>query len=271
MNRRDLSGPAVRVLNRGGFANADVLLVPSPGGPVIVKDYAQRSAWVRAWLAPILVRREAGALRKAQGIPGVPAWSEQVDERALAMEYVDGRPIRRRWHSGRLPDAFFSALEGILEGLNERGLFHMDLRSPTNVLVTETGAPALVDFGSVTSFPLPRSIRLWLERRALRKLRRRVDGGRAPEAPPTLGDQGGGPVGLNLKVRGVRWHRYEAGPLFDPNPVVLLSDVGLGARVFADVLSGAAATGRRVIAFDLPGSGISGRGRGRRDPGRMGR
>ena len=117
MNRRDLSGPAVRVLNRGGFANADVLLVPSPGGPVIVKDYAQRSAWVRAWLAPILVRRETGALRKAQGIPGVPAWSERVDKRALAMEYVDGRPIRRRWHSGRLPDAFFSALEGILEGV----------------------------------------------------------------------------------------------------------------------------------------------------------
>nr|MCS5638499.1 hypothetical protein [Myxococcota bacterium] len=63
LTRRDLWRPGVRVLNRGGVANADVLLLQRPGLPqVVVKDYGQRSAPVRALLAPLLVRRELALL-----------------------------------------------------------------------------------------------------------------------------------------------------------------------------------------------------------------
>jgi pimeloyl-ACP methyl ester carboxylesterase len=212
-------------------------------------------------------------LRRAGGLPGVPSWSERIDGLALAMEFVEARPMRRRWHAGSLPDAFFDALEGILEGLEQRGLTHLDLRSPTNVLVTTTGAPAVVDFASATAIPLPGVARAWLERRALRKLRRRVERIARREPPPTLEEAAGetGALDLDLVVRGVRWRRYEAGASSDPTPVILLSDVGWGAGVFAEVLAGAERTGRRAIAFDLPGAGLSGRGRGRRTPSRIGR
>ncbi len=270
MTREDLRRAGVRLLNRGGAANADVLLVRTPRGAVIVKDYAQRNVGVRALLAPLLVRHEITMLRRARGLLGVPAWCERVDRLALAMEYLEGRPVRRRWHAGRLPPAFFDALEGILEGLARRGLAHLDLRSPTNVLVSPEGAPAVIDFGSATALPLPRSVRVWLERRALRKLRRRTEGDGSLSVPTLEGViPDAGP--LDLVARGVRWRRYEAGDLSDPAPLVLLSDLGLGAGVYAELLASAEGTGRRVIAFDLPGSGESGRGRGRRDPARFGR
>ena len=54
------------MLNRGGAANPDVLyLERAGGGKLVVKDYAARSAWVRALLAPVLIRNELRMLDRA--------------------------------------------------------------------------------------------------------------------------------------------------------------------------------------------------------------
>ncbi len=280
MTRDDLDRPGIQVLNRGGFANADALLVPTRAGPVVVKDYALRSWPVRRWIAPLLVRHEHAMLRRAAGLPGLPAWSAPIDRLALAMQYVEGRSLRRRSQLEGLPVSFFDALEAILEGLAHRGLVHLDLRSPTNFLVSDTGAPAVIDLAAAFPISLPAVLRRWLERRALRKLRRRIgvstEEGSATPAEPTLERPVamGWPIGqggLDLVVRRVRWRRYEAGSSEDRVPALLLPDVGVGARVYAPVLEQAGASGRRAIAVDLPDSGGSGQGRGRRTPARQAR
>jgi hypothetical protein len=226
-----------------------LLLERADGSRVVVKDYAPRPAWVRALLAPLLVRRELGLLERVRGVPGVPAPLGRIDALALAMEYLDGLPLRRRTHGARLAPGFFDELERILAALAERGLVYLDLRSPTNVLELASGRPALVDLASAFRLPVSRPLRSWLERRALAKLRRRFARAAAPWA-------GGAPL-LTLKIAGTRISYREAGPLRDPVPVLCLHDLGLTSAVFAELLAAAPEHGRRVLAPDLPGFGDS--------------
>ncbi len=241
------------MLNVGGLANPDVLLVRRERGvPLVVKDWSRRGALVRAFLAPLLVRHELAMLERAEGLPGLPRPRQRIDRLALALEFIDGRPLRRRTHGRALPESFFTALEGILEGLRLRGVAYLDLRSPTNVLVTPSCAPALVDLGSALGLPLPRALRGAFERSALAKLRARFEGNESESAPPA-GDGGA----RDLKLAGTRFRVRDGGRSDDPLPILMLPDVGLSARVFAPIAERASAYGRRVIGVDLPGFGGS--------------
>ena len=244
----------MRLLNRGGFANPDVLLVPQePGPPVLVKDYSGCPAPVRWLIAPWLVRHELAILRRVAGLPGVPAPRGRVDRLALAMEYIDAVPLRRKSHRATLPRAFFDALEGILEGLALRGVCYLDLRSPSNVLWTRaTGAPALVDLASASRLPVPGWLARAIERSALGKLRARfeqVEGSESVE-PELLEHQ-------ELHLGSARICFLDRGRWDDPVPVLCLHDAGHSSEVFRSILEHAAAHGRRAIALDLPGFGGS--------------
>ena len=244
----------MQLLNRGGFANPDVLLVPNPdGAPLVVKDYGACSALVRLLLAPFLVRHELAMLRRVEGLPGVPALHGRIDRLALAMEHIDGIPLRRKSHKAVLPRAFFDALEGILEGLNLRGVAYFDLRSPSNVLSTRaTGGPALVDLASGLRLPLPRSWTRAIERSALAKLRTRFERLQGSEAAE--------PVPLDyheLHLGRGRVCFLDRGRLEDPVPVLFLHDVGHSCEVFRLFLESAHAHARRGIGLDLPGFGRS--------------
>ena len=254
LTRSDLAGPGIAVLNLGGFANPDVLLLRRDGVQVVVKDWGRRAAWVRGLVAPWLARHEAAMLARADGIPGVPRLRARIDRLALAMEYVEGRPLNRHAHGRALPPRFFAELETILERLAQRGVAYLDLRSPTNVLITPSGAPALVDLGSALRLPIPRGLLERFERRALAKLRSRFE--TQPGSEPVVADPDDD-ASANLKVGGTRFCLREHGPIDDPIPVLFLPGAGFSARVFAPVLARAAAHGRRAIGVDPPGFGGS--------------
>lgn len=229
-----------------------MLRVPhDPGPPLVVKDYQACSAPVRWILAPLLVGHELAMLERARGLPGLPRPYGRVDRLALAMEHVDGIPLRRRSHGSLLPRAFFDALEGILDGLALRGIVYLDLRSPTNILSTH-GAPALVDLASAFWLPLPALLTRRLERSALAKLRGRFQcpegGGKQPPVPLEYQE-------LTLGRRGVSF--LDRGWLQDPVPALFLHDVGHSAEVFCSILEQAQAHRRRGIGLDLPGFGGS--------------
>ncbi len=241
-------------MNLGGFANPDVLVVRRQGEPLVVKDWGRRSAWVRALVAPWLARHEAAMLVRADGIAGVPRLRARIGRLALAMEYVEGRSLNRHAHGSALPPTFFADLESILVQLAERGVAYLDLRSPTNVLITPNGTPALVDLGSALRLPLPQTWILRFERRALRKLRARFE--RQPGIEPVVADPEDD-ASANLKAGGTRFCLREHGRADDPIPVVFLAGAGFSARVFAPILARADAHGRRAIGVDLPGFGGS--------------
>ncbi|MEM9175103.1 MAG: hypothetical protein AAGC67_07700 [Myxococcota bacterium] len=183
LSRDALGSRARSVLHAGGTGNPDVLLVAGAGEgepPLVVKDYAPRSAWVRRGLAPALLRREAQAYRRLEGIRAIPRLLGRVDELALVFEYRPGQLLSRSLR-GQLPEAFLPELEAAVAEMHRRGVVHLDLRHRSNILAGEDGHPVLIDFASALRFDASRpwgraacAVLGTLDRRALEKWRVRL-------------------------------------------------------------------------------------------------
>ena len=146
----------------------------------MVKDYAPRSGWVRRLLAPLLLRREALAYRRLEGMAAVPKLLGRVDGLALVFEYRPGELLSRSLR-GTLPPEFLPELEAAVGEMHRRGVVHLDLRHRSNILAGEDGHPVLIDFASALRFDASKP---WgraacealgaIDRRALEKWRARL-------------------------------------------------------------------------------------------------
>ncbi len=166
----------------GGFANPDVFLVERAGVRLVVKDFAPRSALVRATLARFLARREQRAWRALAGHAAVPRFVGPLDALAFAVEHRAGRPLSRSV-ARETPPAFFAQLDAAIAEMHARGVVHLDLRHQGNVLVGDDGAPVLIDFGSALvlkpgSFAARAACALlgWIDHGAARKWRAHATG-----------------------------------------------------------------------------------------------
>jgi len=180
LDRDNLAVRTRAVLNHGGWGNPDVLLVESELGSVVVKDFAPRTHYVRRWLGPWLLRREAQAYRRLEGLEAVPRLLGKLDAAALVLEYRPGVLLSRSL-SGRLPPTFLAELEGAIAQMHQRGVVHLDLRHRSNILASPDGRPVLLDFASALRFDRKTwwgraGVVLfgWVDRRALRKWRVRL-------------------------------------------------------------------------------------------------
>lgn len=102
-----------------------------------------------AWLGRFLAEREAFALRRLAGVPGIPAELGHVSsdgrrlENAVAHQYVPGHPLASHEKPGR---GFFPALLLLLQQVHRRGMAYVDLHKRENILVGQDGKPYLIDF-----------------------------------------------------------------------------------------------------------------------------
>jgi len=135
------------------------------GRLLVIRD-AGGARWWLSLLARRLCRREAAALARLEGLPGVPRLLA-VDRRGLRREWIEGRPMQlaRPANAG-----YFRAARRLVSSLHRNGVAHCDLAKESNWLVTPTGTPALVDFQ--LAFVAPRRGRLFrmLAREDLRHL-----------------------------------------------------------------------------------------------------
>ncbi len=180
LDRRNLAEQTRAVLNRGGWGNPDVLLVETEFGSVVVKDFAPRARWVRRWLGPWLLRREARAYRCLEGVEAVPRLLGRLDAAALILEYRPGVLLSRSL-AGQLPATFLAELQDAVAEMHRRGVVHLDLRHRSNILAGTDGRPVLLDFASALRFDSTRwwgrtgvTLLGWIDRRALRKWRVRL-------------------------------------------------------------------------------------------------
>lgn len=181
LDRERLRTHTRAVLSRGGPGNPDVLLVEAEHGLVVVKDFAPRSGWVRRFLGPWLLRREACAYQRLADAPGIPRLLGWLDGAAIVLEYRPG-VLLSRGLAGRLPPDFVARLEDVVAELHRRGVVHLDLRHRSNVLASPDGVPIVIDFASALRFDpasaLGRAaVRLLgaFDRRAIRKWRVRLE------------------------------------------------------------------------------------------------
>jgi len=190
LDREGLAGRRVRLHDGRNRTKAVIDRVEADDGAFVVKDVATRAFWVRAVLGPWQLRRETRAYRRLAGLEGIPRLVGVVDRQAIALQFVDGRPLRSQ-PRGSIDAAFFDRLEALVLAVHGRGVAHGDLHHG-DVLVGPDGRPHLVDFstswigGPGSAWPA-RTIFEQMCRadlRSIAKLRRRYAAGEAPPPPP---------------------------------------------------------------------------------------
>jgi hypothetical protein len=161
--RTDLEHGAPRILNKGRWANATVLVHEQAGVQWVVKDFLDCPLPYRETLGRLMVRRELSALELLRGLPGVPSDAFRVDAYAFAYRFVPGIEMADAGPDRATAD-FFRALEATVLAMHTRKIAHLDLRYGGNILVSDAGEPLLVDFQShVKLRGLPGFLRKWLE------------------------------------------------------------------------------------------------------------
>lgn len=134
-----LQGPPSKLLKSDVFGSTRV--IGSGPAAVVRRDTRDGRPGLR-WLARRLLVAEAEALAALDGLHGVPALLGH-DRQTLDRSFLPGAPMQ----DARPGDAaYFKALSRLLRALHRRGVVHNDLAKEPNLLVTEDGGPAIIDF-----------------------------------------------------------------------------------------------------------------------------
>lgn len=140
-----------RWLKQGAPNKADLKIVDPGQGPLVVKDFRHKPAWVR-WVGRLQIRRECRAYRWLGPQPGLPRFVGRVDAHALAMELVDGERLFSSPEARRDAAETHARLSEIVNRLHAAGLYHLDLRGRDNVLFGADGAIWVLDLASAVWF-----------------------------------------------------------------------------------------------------------------------
>jgi serine/threonine protein kinase len=144
------------MLKTGRGVKPDVVLVRlASGGEVVVKDYFQRSVFVRRVLAPYLLRREESVHEALRSHEAVPAICGRVDSLALVLEYRTGEPLSRALGAALGQERaalLMTRIEEAVAKMHELGVVHLDLRHRDNILCDAEARPVLLDFAGAMRF-----------------------------------------------------------------------------------------------------------------------
>lgn len=162
---------------------AATALYEGPAGKVILKVQRQASFLLipLGWVGRLLAAREAAALRRLVGVPGIPKLIGRWGRTGIVREYIEGRTLSPRQPptpvsvGARLtpvvPDDFHERLRALIETIHAHDMAYVDLEKCENVLVGDDGRPYLFDFQIAWYVPrrwggelLPaRLLRRWLQ------------------------------------------------------------------------------------------------------------
>jgi serine/threonine protein kinase len=126
-------------------SNQGTILHYRQDGLDLVVKAAMGSGPVR-WLRERTLLREYQAYRRMDGLAGVPECFGLVGGHYLVIEHVRGTPYREAVWCDR--GRWFEEFLVLLRSIHERGVSHGDLKSKTNILVTEDEKPCVIDFGT---------------------------------------------------------------------------------------------------------------------------
>jgi|GEM_PF-769851 len=113
-------------------------------GDTVTKDYSRNGLLARLW-GWLCIRREAAALSRLAGVPGVPALRGPPTRYAIRIEAVPGVPLASL-RRGDVDAEFLDRLGDLMDRVHGRGIAHRDAHL-RNILVAN-GEPYLVDFAT---------------------------------------------------------------------------------------------------------------------------
>jgi len=121
-----------------------ILLFRGNGKELAVKTAMGRGLVLKIRRKTLL--REFRAYQRLTGLAGVPECYGMIDGRYLLLEYIPGERYRDAVLQNR--EQWFAGLLEILRSMHARGVSHGDLKSKGNLLVSRSGRPFVVDFGT---------------------------------------------------------------------------------------------------------------------------
>jgi len=113
-------------------------------GDLVVKDYSLSPFFPKVY-GRLCIRWEATALKRLQGVKGVPRLIERSGPYTLKMTTVPGVPISKM-KKGDLSEQYLSRLKALFTQMHSRGVAHGDAHQ-RNILV-HNEHPYLVDFST---------------------------------------------------------------------------------------------------------------------------
>lgn len=145
-NLQQLRSHAVDCYRQGGGSRPDVLVIEIGGQRAVLKDHNKMDRLFALLVGPLLVWREAKALRRLQAVSGVPKLLAIPDRRAILMDSIEARQIVSLDDDTIDWPVYFDDLRRLIDAMHAAGVAHGDLRSPTNALIDQNGQAATVDF-----------------------------------------------------------------------------------------------------------------------------
>jgi len=113
-------------------------------GDVIVKEHSG-APFIPRLFGRISLSWEEAALRRLEGMEGVPAFIRRPSPYAIHISALEGRPLDKM-KSGELSESCFETLGSLIQGIHERGVAHGDLHQ-RNILVDQD-RPSIIDFST---------------------------------------------------------------------------------------------------------------------------
>lgn len=115
-----------------------------------------------------LASHELRMLRKVEHLDFTPDQVRRSSDASPSIRYrlIEGSSVKEVAAGTGVPDSFFLQLLNNVKTLHQDGVAHLDLGNSGNILVSESGDPAIIDFGSAVPLSwLPSPIRAWARRK----------------------------------------------------------------------------------------------------------
>ena len=145
--RKDMVAGKVEIIVKGRWGNADLYLLERGEKKWVIKDFFPCPPLIRKTWGRFMVKREFLALRTLKGIEGIPAEPFLMDAYAVCYRFQPGNTLKDT-PPDAITDDFFYEFENLVAEMHARNMVHLDIRNQRNILVTDTGRPALLDFQS---------------------------------------------------------------------------------------------------------------------------
>jgi hypothetical protein len=149
--REELADGIVSVLRTGRRGNADLYIVDVGDGPMVVKDFAPKSWWVRLLGRPQVVH-ECRAYEWLDGLEGIPRFIGRIDRFAFAIERVEATQLTYASNRYSAGPRHLANLREVLGRFLERGFVHLDLRGRRNILLRPDGRIVVLDLAGALWF-----------------------------------------------------------------------------------------------------------------------
>ncbi|MBC2715064.1 MAG: hypothetical protein HF978_07115 [Desulfobacteraceae bacterium] len=145
--RKDLATGEFKIISKGRWGNADLYQFQRGQKIWVVKDFSPCPPFIRKTWGRFMVKREFQALQKLKGIKGIPAEPFLLDVYAVCYRFMPGTTLKET-PSELIGDDYFFQFENIVQMMHQQNMVHLDIRNQRNILVTDDGEPALLDFQS---------------------------------------------------------------------------------------------------------------------------